>query len=61
MAQLIKIRVTLSLEVDPDTWTLEYGTDGRSAIRDDAKSYVLEQVAGCTAAESGAIAKVDLA
>ncbi len=57
---VIKVSVRLTLEVDMDVWALEYGTDGQAAVRADVKSYALEQIAGCTAAESGAFTKVDL-
>jgi hypothetical protein len=43
--QKIKIRVTLSIEVDPKEWHAVYGNGDQPAqVRDDVKSYVFTAV-----------------
>ena len=53
----IKIRIELTVEVDPETWDLEYGTE---ELRQDVKDYVLNHVQGSAASESGAIVSTTL-
>lgn len=54
-----KIRVTLTLEVDPKMWELEYGID--ETLHKDVKQYVLSQVQGSVAGDDEAIVSVTLA
>lgn len=35
----MKITVTISLEIDEEAWTLNYGVEGKAAIRQDAKAH----------------------
>jgi hypothetical protein len=53
----MKIRVTLTIEVDPEAWTLAYGTEPED-LREDVKTYVLGTVAECAAAREGGIQNV---
>jgi hypothetical protein len=36
---VVKIRYSVTVEVDDDAWALEYGVE-RSDVRDDVKSYL---------------------
>lgn len=38
------VRVELSLDIDPDAWTENYGVEGPAAIRMDVKSHVRNSV-----------------
>jgi hypothetical protein len=40
------ISITLSITIDPESWTLNYGTEGRAAIRKDVREYVRSAVEG---------------
>ena len=53
----MKVRVTLSLEVDPAAWRDLYGADD---IRADVQRYVANQVAQSAAADAGAIVSTSL-
>lgn len=55
----VKVRVALTLEIDPEVWALEYGE--QENLREDVRGYVLEMIYGASASESGAIADVKLA
>jgi hypothetical protein len=56
----MKVRVTLTLEVDPDTWVDIYGILGvRRDVRGDVLNYVENQVQQSAAAEQGAILSVE--
>lgn len=35
----MKVRVTVTLDVDPEAWTLNYGIEGRSAIAADVREW----------------------
>lgn len=38
----LRVTVTLAVEIEnPDDWTLAFGTEGRDAIREDVREYVL--------------------
>lgn len=58
----MKIRVTLSLEVDPEMWQLIYGNGypGAAEVRGDVRDYVLNAVQQCPAAQEDAITSVTL-
>lgn len=63
--ELMKVRVVLSVEVDPETWELVYGTDaiakgGAKLLREDVRCYVEAQVYGSAAREAGAITNTEL-
>jgi len=50
----MKIKITLSMDVDPEQWSLIYGID-RDCVREDVRDYVLNQVSQSTGVlESGA-------
>ncbi len=54
----MKVRVTLTIDVDRDAWNSIYGNgngDGAAEVRDDVRAYVLEQVQGSAAADEGGI------
>ena len=53
----MKVRVTLVVEVDPETWEMIYGT-GRKELRDDVKQYALGQLQQSAAADEGGIIRV---
>ena len=40
----MKIKVTITLDVDTDAWTLNYGVEGAKKIREDVKTYVFTLV-----------------
>lgn len=35
----MKVRVSFTVDIDPDSWTLNYGIEGAKAIREDAKNF----------------------
>jgi hypothetical protein len=45
---IMKIRVVLSIDIDPKEWVDLYGLDNAESIRDDVKDYVLYGVQGMT-------------
>lgn len=53
----MKVRVTLTIDVDPEAWTLAYGTEP-DQIRDDVKTYVLGTVQHSPPANEGGILNV---
>lgn len=53
----MKVRVTLTIDVDEAAWTLAYGTEPED-IREDVKSYVLGSVEHSAAANEGGILNV---
>ena len=53
-AQAAAARVTITVEVDPEIWTLEYGVNSTAEIRDDVKTYVVGAVRDSAASEVGA-------
>lgn len=55
----MKIRVALTVEIDADKWA-EYNGKERSEVRDDVRSYVLNQVQ-CSASIEEADGTADLA
>lgn len=36
----MKIRVELTVDIDPGAWTLNYGVEGAKEIREDVRNYV---------------------
>lgn len=40
----MKVRVSLTIDIDPEVWTLNYGIEGAAAIRDDVKEAVKHAV-----------------
>ena len=55
----MKVRVTLSLNVDPEAWDLAYGTGtDAAAVREDVKSYVVTYIQQSAAAEEDGITDV---
>lgn len=56
----MRVRVSLSVEVDRDEWERQYGVDAHmvAVIRDDVRRYVVGAVRDSAAADSGAIVEV---
>lgn len=40
----MKIRVSITVDLDPEDWTLAFGMSGNAEIREDVKEYVLNMV-----------------
>lgn len=40
----MKIAVSLTVEIDPEDWTTNYGIVGDQRIREDVKNYVVDAV-----------------
>jgi len=40
----MKVRVTMTLDIDKDAWTLNYGVESTKAIREDIDTYVTNLV-----------------
>lgn len=38
----MKVRVEITLDIDTEAWSLEYGVEGASAIREDVKTHVTQ-------------------
>lgn len=56
----MKVRVVLTVEVDPENWEAVYGVP-IGEQRDDVRSYVVEQVRGSAASQEDCITEVTLA
>jgi hypothetical protein len=56
----MKVRVVITVEVDPDAWEETYGTDRRD-LRRDVRDHVLNDIAESAAAYEGAIISVNVA
>jgi hypothetical protein len=41
----MKVRIQMTVEIDPAAWTANYGVRGAAAIRDDVREYVASTVA----------------
>jgi hypothetical protein len=55
----MKVRVSLTIDVDREAWLNIYGRGETAAeIREDVRSYVLEYVQGSAASDEGAIVGV---
>ncbi|WP_330478690.1 hypothetical protein OG301_26800 [Streptomyces platensis] len=59
----MKVRVTLSLDIDLEDWSLAYGTDPKdpAAVRENVKEYVLNAIQQSAAADEGGIRETRLA
>ena len=55
----MKVRVAMTVEVDPEAWDLMYGcgTDAK-AVREDVQTYFTGYVESCPAWEGGAVSLV---
>jgi len=51
----MKVRVTLTVEVDSDAWAEEYGLVQSKAVREDVEGYVRQAVFESPAAQAGLI------
>ena len=40
----MKVRISLTVDIDPDAWTMNYGVEGAEAIRKDVREYVTHGV-----------------
>lgn len=47
----MRVKISMTVEVNPEEWTLAYGVEGAAAIREDVKSYIRGQVQGSAAAD----------
>jgi len=59
-AKTMKIRVSLTVEIDPETWSHTYGDEPetRAEWADEIRRHILNDIAGSSAAEAGAIVEV---
>ena len=56
MANTMKVRITLTIDVDRESWSDMYGTtDAATEVREDVRSYVLNQIQQSAAADDGGI------
>lgn len=44
MSKTMKVRISFTIEVDPEMWTLNFGIEGAAAIREDARSLAEQAV-----------------
>jgi len=35
----MKVKIEFTVEIDPESWTMNYGVEGAAAIREDVKEY----------------------
>ena len=35
----MKVKVEVTVDIDPEAWTMNYGVEGTAAIREDVKEY----------------------
>ena len=40
----MKVKVSMTVDIDPEVWTMNYGVEGAAAIRDDAKEAIKQAV-----------------
>ena len=40
----MKIKIEITLDINPEVWTLEYGVAGAKAIREDVRAYAVSGV-----------------
>lgn len=59
-AKKITVRVTLDIEIDPETWEVAYGDSltSKAAANRAVREYAWNQVAQSNAADAGAIVDV---
>lgn len=51
---MMRVRLTVTVEVDPAEWAAEYGTDSSAkAVREDVRTYFHTHLNGADAAFSG--------
>ena len=56
MTNTMKVRITLTIDVDREAWSDIYGNgDAATEVREDVRSYVLEQIHQSAAADEGGI------
>jgi hypothetical protein len=55
----MKVRITLTLDIDPERWESVYGTE-REQLRDDVRSYIEHSIWGSAAADAEAITRVEV-
>lgn len=36
----MRVNITVTVDIDPESWTTNYGVEGAAAIRADVKEYV---------------------
>ncbi|MFD7164908.1 hypothetical protein [Streptomyces violascens] len=54
----MKVRITITLDVDAEAWAHEYGLDRRD-VREDVKDYVGHHVFGSRHVDDGTFTKVE--
>lgn len=47
----MKIRIDVTLDVDPEAWELEYGT-ALEDLREDVREYMIHEMRECAAGEA---------
>jgi hypothetical protein len=47
----VKVKISVTVEVNPQEWTQTYGVEGAKEIREDVKSYIVGQIQGSAAAD----------
>lgn len=40
----MKVKIAFTVDIDPDTWTMNYGIEGASEIREDVKEFAKNAV-----------------
>ena len=40
----MKVKISMTVDIDPEVWTMNYGTEGAAAIREDAKEAIKHSV-----------------
>jgi hypothetical protein len=43
----MRVKISLTVEVDPQWWSDEYGTSGNAEVREDVRRYVRTALDGC--------------
>lgn len=61
MAKMMRVSVTLALDVDRETWAATYGTgEDAAGVRADVREYVANAVRGTAAVDEFAITSVEM-
>jgi hypothetical protein len=40
----MKVRITVTVDINPEAWTTDYGITGQTAIRDDVREWAINLV-----------------
>lgn len=52
----MKVKVSFTVDVDTEVWTLNYGVEGAAEIRADVKTYIENEVVKAHMSELGLLA-----